>query len=232
MPTTPPRLILWDIDGTLLRGGSAAGEVFDQAVEAALGRHPGAHGVTMGGKTDPQIALEILAFAEVLEAEAHGHLPNVIGQLEQKLAERADDLRRDGYVCPGVEKVLARLADEPGVVQSVLTGNTRVNAALKLGVFGLDGWLDLDIGAFGSDHADRRLLVPIARERSGLDASATVWVVGDTAHDLACARAGGARCLLVGTGHAAYEDLATLDADAVLPDLTDTDAVIDLLLRD
>ena len=226
----PARLILWDIDGTLLRGGSAARDVFDQAIEAALGRHPGEHGVTMGGKTDPQIALEILAFAEVLEAEAHGQLPTVLGHLESKLAERVEDLRREGYVCPGIEPLLARLDKEPDVVQSVLTGNTRANAALKLAVFGLDQWIDLDAGAFGSDHADRRELVPIARQRSGVADSATVWVVGDTPNDLACARAGGARCLLVGTGHAGMDALNALGADAVLPDLTDTDAVVELLL--
>jgi len=233
MAATSPRLtrpILWDIDGTLLRGGSAARDVFDQAIEAALGRHPGEHGVPMGGKTDPQIALEILAFAEVVEAEARGHLPVVIGHLERRLADRADDLRREGFVCPGVEKMLARLADEPDVVQSVLTGNTRTNAALKLGIFGLQDWLDLEIGAYGSDHADRRELVPIARKRSGIGPSGTVWVVGDTPHDLDCARAGGAHCLLVGTGHASLEDLSGLGADAVLPDLGDTDAVVELLL--
>src|SRR4051794_33364567 len=103
MTASTAPLILWDIDGTLLRGGPAARDVFDQAIEAAVGRHPGAHGVTMGGKTDPQIALEILAFAEVLEPDAHGHLPTVLGHLEAKLAERADDLRRDGFVCPWVE---------------------------------------------------------------------------------------------------------------------------------
>src|SRR5438067_2412545 len=124
------RLILWDIDGTLLRAGPVARDVFDLAVAAALGRHPGEHGVRMGGKTDPQIAREILAFADVLGPEADGHLPTVIGYLESELAERVEDMRRGGYVCPGIIELLSRLAAETGVVQSVLTGNTRGNAAL------------------------------------------------------------------------------------------------------
>src|SRR5205085_898421 len=117
-------------------------------------------------------------------------------------------------------ELLPRLAAEPGVVQSVLTGNTRSNAALKLSVFGLDQWLDVDAGAFGSDHADRRELVPIAMARAAdrhgrRFQPGEVWVVGDTAHDLACARAAGSHCALVATGHSCRDELDGIGADAV-----------------
>jgi phosphoglycolate phosphatase len=226
------RLVLWDIDGTLVRAGSIAGEVFATAVEHAVGRHPGGHGVRMGGKTDPQIALEILASMGIDTGEHH--LSVVLGRLEAELAGAVEVMREAGKVLPGVAEALARLHDEPDVVQSVLTGNTAANAATKLAAFGLDRWLDLEVGAFGSDHADRRELVPIALarmgQRRGLSLAADdVWVVGDTPHDLACARAGGARCLLVRTG-ARPDELDDLDADAVLDDLADVDKVVEVLL--
>lgn len=228
------RLVLWDIDGTLVRAGKVASEIFATAVEQAVGRHPGEHGVLMSGKTDPQIALEILAGMGLDAADGEHHLAGVVDRLERELAGAVELIRTRGRVLPGVEEVLGTLSDDDGVAQSVLTGNTAVNAATKLAALGLDHLLDLEIGAYGSDDRDRCALVPVALERaasrrgwqlSGRD----VWVVGDTANDLACARAGGARCVLVGTGHTPVETLAGLGADAVLDDLSDTEAVIKLL---
>lgn len=157
------RLILWDIDGTLLHGGPIAGEAFDRAVERVLGRAVGDHGVRMSGKTDPLIAAEILAFAQGDESS----VPAVIKHLETELAGATEALRDGGRVMPGVVEVLARLADEPDVVQSVLTGNTAANAAVKLAAFGLDRWIDVSVGAFGSDHPERNRLVPVALRRLG-----------------------------------------------------------------
>ncbi|HVF75953.1 MAG TPA: haloacid dehalogenase-like hydrolase [Acidimicrobiales bacterium] len=221
------RLVLWDIDGTLVRAGQVAADVFSLAVEHAVGRHPGAHGVRMGGKTDPQIALEILASMGIDTGD--DHLPLVLGRLEAELAKAVELMREAGTVLPGVRDVLARLHDEPGLVQTVLTGNTAANAATKLAAFDLDRWLDLEIGAFGSDNPDRLALVPVALARAGgRFRPDEVWVVGDTVHDLACARAGGGRCALVRTGARPYE-LDGVDADAVLDDLSDVESVVKLL---
>ncbi|HET9443314.1 MAG TPA: HAD hydrolase-like protein, partial [Acidimicrobiales bacterium] len=93
---------------------------------------------------------------------------------------------------------------------------------------------DLEIGAYGSDDADREKLVPIAlrraAERHGIDPRPEdVWVVGDTPRDLACARAGGARCLLVGTGNFGVDELRRMEPDAALADLSDTEAAFELL---
>ena len=230
----PPRLILWDVDGTLLRSSRLTRDVFDTAVEKALGRPPGEHGVAMSGKTDPVIALEILAAAGVTDDEARRHLPGVIQRLEADLAAAADTVRRNGQVLPGVAAILPRLHAEPDVVQTVLTGNTAANAAVKLDAMGLDRWLDLEVGAYGSDDADREALVPVARrrarERHGRDFSPDqVWVVGDTPGDLACARAGGARCLLVATGTFPLEELEAAGPDHLLADLSDVDGVCRLL---
>ncbi|HET7487912.1 MAG TPA: haloacid dehalogenase-like hydrolase [Acidimicrobiales bacterium] len=229
------RLVLWDVDGTLLRTEGVAQQAFDLAAEHVLGRPPGAHEVRMSGKTDPLIALEILAFAGLDEEEAHRLLPDVLARLEAELAAAEHLVREQGRALPGVPEVLEALHHHPGVVQSLLTGNLAANAVVKIRAFGLDRWIDADVGAYGSDHLDRDELVPIALERveclrGRRLTPADVWVVGDTPRDLACARAGGARCLLVATGRFAIEELADLGADELLPDLTDTAAVLEILL--
>ncbi|MFL6138909.1 MAG: HAD family hydrolase [Frankiaceae bacterium] len=228
-------LLLWDVDLTLVVTGSAGRDVFDAAVEAALGRHPGDHGVRMAGKTDPQIAREILAFAAVAEAEHDSHLPTVLEALESGLAAEAARIGAEGHALPGVTDLLARLAAHPFVVQTVLTGNIRPNAAVKVGAFGLDRWLDLDVGAYGSDSPIRADLVPVAVARAELRYGRRfpperTWVIGDTPLDLACARAGGVRCLLVATGHHPYDELAATGADAVVHDLRSTVELTRLLL--
>jgi phosphoglycolate phosphatase-like HAD superfamily hydrolase len=205
-------------------------------VERVLGRTAGDHGVHMSGKTDPQIALEILANLAISGDEARSHLPDVLRALERELVEAEEVIRATGRELPGARAALQRLAATPGVTQTVLSGNLEANARLKLAAFGLDRFVDWDIGAYGSDDEDRTRLIPIAlrraREVHGLRFEPPhTWVVGDTPRDLECARAGGTRCLLVGTGRYAAERLRDLGADAVLPDLADTDGVVGILLR-
>jgi phosphoglycolate phosphatase len=230
------RLVLWDVDGTLIHAGPVARAAFDLAVARALGRDPGDHGVDTSGKTDPEIAREILAALALSGNEVARHLPGVLAGLQAALSGAVEEVRRHGRVLPGVEELLPRLHATPGVVQTVLTGNLAANALVKLQAFGLDRWLDLEVGAYGSDHHDRRRLVPLAMGRATARHGhrferEEVWVVGDTPRDLACARAAGVRCLLVATGRQyGLEDLRGLGADAVLPDLSDVEAVVDLLV--
>lgn len=228
------RLILWDIDGTLISGGRFTRRAFDLAVASATGREPGDHGVSFGGKTDPEIAMEILASLSVSGDDARERMPAVIQALEREMGAGEELLRSEGVVLPGVPQILDRLHQMPGVVQSVLTGNVQANARLKVGAFRLEPYLDLDVGVYGSDGEDRTTFVPLAMEkveslRGDRIEPQQVWVVGDTSRDLACARAGGARCLLAATGLVAYDELALLGADAVLPDLSDVDAVVRIL---
>ena len=225
------RLILWDIDGTLIRAGEIARSAFAAAIERVIGKAAAEHGVVMGGKTDPQIAHEILVALGLSHDEAAGHVASVVSELESELAAAEDVLRSGGRVLPGVRAVLATLDEDPDVLQSVLTGNTAANAALKLATFDLQRWLDVDIGAYGSDDADRRTLVPIALGRAGRDRGfaggpADVWIVGDTVRDLECARAGGARCLLVATGRVPRDELSAAEPDALFDDLSDVAAVV------
>ncbi|HXQ61273.1 MAG TPA: haloacid dehalogenase-like hydrolase [Acidimicrobiales bacterium] len=226
-----PRLVLWDIDGTLVRVGEIGAAIFDRAIENTLGVRPSGR-VLMSGKTDPQIVLEYLDEFDLPDARAH--LPAILAELETELAAQAPEVRARGVVLPGVVELLPRLARDDNVDQTVLTGNIAANAMVKVAAFGLDRWLNLEMGAYGSDHTDRNELVPIALEkvraaRGRAFEPHEVWVVGDAPNDLACARAAGARCLLVATGRPTFEELRTLHPDVLRRDLSDVDEIVDLL---
>ncbi len=228
------RLVLWDVDGTLIHTRGIGAEVFDRAFQQVLGRMPEGR-ISLSGKTDPQIVREYLELMAIHDTDHH--LPAVLEQLEAELAAAASALADLGEPLPGIPELLARLAGMDGVRQTLLTGNVAANAVVKVTAFGLERWLDLEIGAYGSDHADRRELVPIALERGRRLRGFTTgpgdtWVVGDTANDLACARAGGARCLLVATGGPSFDELKALDPDVLLADLSDTDLVVRILTTD
>lgn len=229
-------VVLWDVDGTLLKAGAAGRLAFADAVAAVLGVEvPPEVLPRMAGKTDPQIAREMLAHLEI--ASPDQHLEPLRSALEAALTARVAQIRREGVVLPGVREALAALAGG-GAVQTVVTGNVAANARTKLTALGLTGEdgggpLRLDLGAYGSDDGDRDNLVPIALARcraAGVTVSEEqTWVVGDTPRDLACARAAGVRCLLVATGGYELDALRDVGADAVFCDLLDTAQVLGLL---
>ena len=229
-------LVLWDIDGTLVRGRGRRISVnaFVRALERVSKRtdilnYPR----DASGKTDTQIALDALAAAAVSEAEAAEILEEFGHAYLAELEQDRHSLMQDLEVLPGVREVLRALAAR-GVTQSLLTGNLEPIARLKLTLTELDQYLDFEVGAFGSDHPDRSCLVPIARrrvlERRGFSPEAIV-VVGDTPRDIACARAGDAYVVAVATGQHTRENLGALGPDVVLDDLSDTESVVEILLR-
>jgi phosphoglycolate phosphatase-like HAD superfamily hydrolase len=230
------RLVLWDIDGTLVQAGEVGRDIFTEAFQAVLGRAPDqvtAKALAMAGRTDPEIALEFLAAHEIAEGERH--LPAFSEALVSALATKAAQIRERGRALPGARETLAELGRGDGVVQSLLTGNVQPNALLKLASFELDGYLDFDVGGFGSDHHHRPSLVGVARRKAerkygtSFDGAATV-LVGDTPLDVAAGRAGGARVVAVATGSFGVDDLIAADADAVLEDLRDTEAALAAIL--
>jgi phosphoglycolate phosphatase-like HAD superfamily hydrolase len=223
------RLILWDIDGTLIRSGGVGRRVIEEAA-ALVGALSEVPKIVMSGKTDPQILREIFRAAELADDHIDTLIPDAVIVAEQALAEAEHELRDQGSELPGVRALLERVRDTAGVRQTLLTGNLTANAAVKVAAFGLTELFDAEVGAYGSDHADRLELVPIALERVARFRGETyepdeVWVVGDTANDLACARAGGVRCLIVGDGKGA--DLEA--ADAAVADFTDPDLAYRIL---
>ncbi|HTX63404.1 MAG TPA: haloacid dehalogenase-like hydrolase, partial [Acidimicrobiales bacterium] len=162
-------------------------------------------------------------------------VPLALDEARRILSSETARIREEGTVHPGVRALLDALSLVEGVRQSLLTGNIAPNALVKVAAFGLDRHLDPEIGAYGTDHPDREGLVPVALERVKERRGESylpdeVWVVGDTVRDLGCARAGGVRCLIVGTGHDGFDAVRSLDADAVVENLADTELVLKILL--
>jgi phosphoglycolate phosphatase-like HAD superfamily hydrolase len=226
-------LVLWDIDGTLVNSAGHGRHAFEDAFRVVVGREP--EWVDYAGRTDHQIAMSMLNGSS-------DHLPALLDLLAVKLAERKELIAAEGHVYPGVPETLAALHEADGVVNSLLTGNIEANAAVKVGAFGLDRWLDFEAGAYGSDPHERRSdLVEIARERAaaryaqapgGARCAAMpsepmgAVLVGDTPLDVLAAREAGARAVAVATGFADPHDLRESRPDALLQDLRDTDAAI------
>jgi phosphoglycolate phosphatase-like HAD superfamily hydrolase len=231
------RLVLWDLDGTLVQFGDVGREMFRDAIEAVVGRPPDdamLATVAFAGRTDLEIALELLATSGVADGERH--LPALVDALAVALAARKAALPTRGRALPGAREALAALHGQPGTVQSVLTGNVAANAAVKLAAFGLERFVDLDVGGYGSDHRERPRLVGVARARAaakygGEFTPAETVLIGDSPLDVAAALASGARCVAVASGWATAAELAAAGADAVVEDLTGTDRVIRAILR-
>jgi phosphoglycolate phosphatase-like HAD superfamily hydrolase len=219
--------VLWDIDGTLVRSGGVAARAFLDAVTEGTGVRPTAERRDYGGRLDPEIADMLLAAV----GSQTTRVADVLDVLQRLVAERLDDLRAQTSTYPGVNALLARLA-EAGVVQTVVTGNIAAVARHKLEAGGLIPPIAPDFGGYGDSAPDRAAVARVALDRlaaagwhPGPD---EVWIVGDTPRDLTCARAVGVRCALVATGRNTAEDLNGLGADIVLPDLSDPKPLLHL----
>ena len=226
------QLVLWDIDGTLVDTAGHGATAFADAFQAVFGRPPEGL-VPMAGRTDHEIALAILEQSSVAGGESH--LPDMWRELETALNGKWDAIRADGRALPGVEAVLEELSRRDDVLQSLLTGNIEANAATKLGAFGLERWLDLEIGGYGSDGGVRFELVQVAlgraRELRGVELTpGDVVLVGDTPLDVAAGHAAGARVVAVASGYSSEEELRTAGPDVVLEDLSDTRAAVEAIL--
>ena len=213
-------LVLWDVDGTLVRTAGHGRYAFEEAFEAVVGRTP--EPVEYAGRTDKQIALKMLAGEDE-------HLGRVLEELEGALELRKEAMRDEGYAYPGVAEVLEALHGRDDVIQSLLTGNIKANAIVKVSAFGLERWLDFDVGAYGSDpHEERSDLVAVARRRAAEKYSEPTGavLVGDTPLDVRAARDAGARAVAVATGFADPEALRASRPDAYLEDFKDTAAAV------
>jgi phosphoglycolate phosphatase-like HAD superfamily hydrolase len=228
-------LVLWDVDGTLLNAGGVGADLYSVVFLQLFGRSLETM-APMAGRTDRAIILETLTLAGVPEPRRHVD-PFVAGLAAQAPTVRTSVAAR-GRALPGAAAALAALASGRAH-QSVLTGNVRAVAEVKLAALGLRDPLDLCIGAYGDDHEDRAELVHVARRRAtaahersgvaGFRGPATV-VVGDTPLDIAAALAAGARAVGVATGPFSVAELHAAGADVVLPDLSDTRLVVEALL--
>ncbi|GIH12481.1 HAD family hydrolase [Rugosimonospora africana] len=224
-----PRLILWDIDHTLIETRGAGGEFARAAFEEITGIRP-EEMADANGKTERVILAESL--------RAHGieptdeHQQRYAQALPAQYQQHADHLRERGRALPGAAAAIAALAQVPGVIQTVLTGNYKAVAATKLQTFTLDSRLDFEVGAYADDGAERADLVQVAQRRAADKygrpfTHQNTIVIGDTTHDVAAAHNGGARIVAIASGNDSAERLRAAGADRVFNDLTDTIAVTD-----
>lgn len=220
----PKTLILWDIDHTLIENGGVSKATYALAFELLAGRAPSARPAT-DGRTDFQIMHELLS-ANSVDTEKYVEITQFEGVLVEAMERNASQLPQRGHILPGVIEVLTALSAMPSIVQSVLTGNIVSNARAKLSAFNLDGWVDLDVGGYGSDDTIRSNLVNAARRKvlkkygTAFDRSSTI-LIGDTPLDVKAAREGGAKIIAVATGVYSTSQLIEAGADMTLDSLVD-----------
>jgi phosphoglycolate phosphatase len=193
----------------------------------------------MAGRSESEIFFDALALNGVdvrADGEAERLLEPFSAELAAALQARRDDLVTQGQLLPGAAEAVAAVAKLDDAVQTVLTGNGKPNAMLKLRAFGLDGFMDFDIGGYGSEAYPKGTLLRVTRQRASdkygvtFGERATVYVA-DSLRDVDAARIGGACSLAVASGRASAAELRDAGADAVLPDLTDTTGLIALITR-
>ena len=222
-------LVLWDIDHTLTENHGVNKEIYAYAFELLTGRRAEYEART-DGRTEPEIMLNMLLAHGIKPDSAH--FERMPGVLESATVAKADDLQERGHELPGARDALATLQDTPGIIQSVPSGNIKPNAITKLSVFSLDGYIDFEVGGYGSDDLARDKLVAFARDRASakygvqVDKANTV-LIGDTLRDVRAGRNGGARVVGVATGSDSIDALRAEGADIVFPDLRDTCMVVE-----
>mgnify|MGYP002624546710 CR=1 FL=1 len=220
------QVVLFDIDGTLVRTGGAGSAAFGDALrtEFAIARMAA---VSFEGRTDRGIVRELFGHHEVEDSEeswerfCRGYLKH----LPERLRERK------GEVLPGIAQILAELSQMKNTAVGLLTGNLRAGAQAKLGHYRL--WEHFPFGGFGDTHSERNDVAVLAREAIqeavGHVEPERVWVIGDTPLDIRCARHIGARAVAVGTGNYTAEQLAEYQPDHALADFSHPAALLRLL---
>jgi len=227
------RLVLWDVDHTLVDAGGLSHQSYLVAFRRLYGQEL-LDPAPMAGRTDRAIVADTLRRNGIDGDDAAAEAFRAA--LLDVLADGVGYLRRHGRELTGASAALAALARRPGVVQSLLTGNMRPYAEAKVGAIGLQAFLDLDSGAYGWEHAERARLVPVARLAAGrrydadFSGRATV-LVGDTPLDVRAALATGAAAVAVASGSYTVDDLWEAGAHAVLADLSDTATVVETILK-
>lgn len=229
------KLVLFDIDGTLIATEGAGKRAVTRALKDVFGS-TGPEDYHFDGKTDPQIVRELMKLDGVddktIDAKMHRLLNVYIENLTYEL--RAPDKPRPRTLS-GVPELLDALEARSDVVMGLLTGNIERGARMKLDAVGIE-FSRFRVGAFGSDHERRPQLPAIARERcrrqtGAFVQGAQVVVVGDTPDDMTCGRALGAQAIGVATGRFSVPQLMEHRPIAAFEDLSDTQAVLEAILR-
>ena len=216
------KLVLFDIDGTLVDCGGQARNAFADALQHVMGTTGGLSHYDFSGKLDPRIVTDLLTGMGLSREAALQKMPDV-------RAEYLHRLERDLHVekmrlLPGISDILDTLMARDDVALGLLTGNWEPGGRIKIGRYDLNRYFPF--GSFGDDGFDRNELPPIAIERAAtlhgrnFSAEDTI-IVGDSILDVACARAHGIRCLAVATGKTSMDDLAATKPEWLEEDLSE-----------
>lgn len=226
MTETPTTLVLWDIDRTLVYVGDIDRQVYRETFAEIIGRPAERLPARGTGVTMPLAIRSLLLDNGVPEADVPNLVPRMVELLPHRLGAHAKDLREQGILMPGALAALQAVHAQPHLVPTVVTGNLKPNALLKLEAFDLDGYLDTEIGGYSSDDDHRPALVAIAQKRaqakygSAFTRSNTV-IVGDSLEDVRTGLEGGAPVIGVASGKTTAAELALAGADVVLDSLED-----------
>lgn len=227
---TAKKILLFDIDGTLLLTGGAGKIAFEKAVEELFGFKNSWGNLIPDGKTDPMIIEEVItplkgsplsqSEYEELCGRYHDHFEIEVARVEKF------------RVMPGIVELLNHLSENPSLALGIATGNFRKAADMKLRRGGIEHFFSF--GGFACDSADRRELTKIGYERGKTFcgeniASSNVVVIGDTVHDIRAGKSIGAKTVAVCTGSTLPETLQTLEPDYLFQDLSDTRSFLSIL---
>jgi phosphoglycolate phosphatase-like HAD superfamily hydrolase len=223
------KLLLFDIDGTLLLTGRAGEHALRAAFKERFGVDDDLLSISFAGSTDGAIARQMFAPHDIPPTAE-----NIADLFDGYVHHLALELpRREGKVLPGIVELLEALHGREDCVLGLLTGNIEKGAELKLSHYGV--WDFFEFGAFADDHVDRNKLGPVAHsravERHGISFEPEdVFVLGDTPRDIDCARAAGFVAVAIATGSCGKDELAAHGPDFLFEDLSDTRGVLVTLL--
>jgi phosphoglycolate phosphatase-like HAD superfamily hydrolase len=213
--------VLWDLDHTLIETRGVGRAIYDRAFPKATGR-PLAELAEVSGRTELDIMAETLRINGIEPTDEM--VSRLAAALIQGYEDAREELRTVGRALPGAQECLASLANEPAIRQTVLTGNLREVARIKLEVFRLDGYLDLASGAYGDDDSARPKLVALAQRRAGkrigvVFSNDVTVLIGDTPKDVEAGLAAGVQVIGVATGKASAQELRQAGAYDVVSTL-------------
>ena len=228
------RVVLFDIDGTILRSGGVGRAAMERALRKVFG-WTGSTDYQYDGKTDKQIVREVMRPEGVTDEEIDLQMTPLLEIYVSGLHEELDSGRRNVQVLAGVREILDELEGEKSVVLGLLTGNIERGARAKLAAAQID-IERFKVNAFGSDHEHRPELPAVAQRRArellGADiAGDRLIVIGDTPADIRCGESIGARAIGVATGRYSVDELSEHGAYAVFETLADTDAVMQRIMN-
>lgn len=227
------KVVLFDIDGTLLMSDGAGRRAMERVLLEMFG-NTGPTSYRYGGKTDKLIVRETMRLAGIPDAQVEAAMDRVIAVYLQNLREELSGNANAAKALPGVSALLDAVERHNDLVLGLLTGNVIEGAGLKLRAVQMDPDR-FKVGAYGSDHELRPMLPPIAQQRASALLGREVpghrlVIIGDTEHDMTCGRGVGARAIGVATGGVSRHELELHAPSAVFDDFTDTERVMQAIL--